>query len=138
MKYYFFKTRIYYEDTDAGGVVYYANYLKFAERVRTELLRSGGFGNKSLLDHEGIAFVVRHITADYLKPARLDDLLEVRTIIDQIRSASVIMDQSMYRDDILLFNMRVKLVCVSLNSMKPVPMPDNVQDAFKPYLKVTD
>jgi len=120
--------------TDSGGVVYYANYLKFAERARTELLRSEGFGNKSLLDQEGIAFVVRQITADYLKPARLDDLLEIQTSVEALKNASVMMNQSIYLHNELIFTLRVKLVCVDIRSMKPARMTSSLQSAFQSYL----
>src|SRR5471032_1766224 len=89
--------RVYYEDTDAGGVVYHANYLKFCERGRTELLRALGFSNKSLSEQRGLLFVVRKLEADYLLPAFLEDELEVRTVIAEIKNASFSMRQEVFR-----------------------------------------
>lgn len=126
--------RVYYEDTDSGGVVYYANYLKFAERGRTELLRSEGFTNKSLLESKGFAFVVRHIEADYLKPAVLDDLLEVRTEVLEIKNASVVMRQTIFCHDAVLFKLNVVLACVDLNEFKPVRIPEDLKTGFQKYL----
>ena len=126
--------RVYYEDTDAGGVVYYGNYLKFAERGRTELLRSLGFDNKSLLDHKGLAFVVRHIEADYLKPARLDDLLEMRTGVTEIKNTSVVMKQSLFCHDVMVFSASVILVCVDVNKMAPARFPDGLKEQFQTLL----
>src|SRR5687768_16100758 len=99
--------RVYYEDTDAGGVVFYANYLRFAERGRTEALRSLGFENKSLSDNEGILFVVRRVEADYLAPARLDDMLTIRTRVAEVRNASFTMSQTVVRGDTVLCAMNV-------------------------------
>ncbi len=122
--------RVYYEDTDAGGIVYYANYLKFCERGRTELLRIMGFDNKSLWDRSGVGFVVRSLSADDHKPAYLDDLLTVRTEIGATGPASVEMKQSVRRQDILLFEMDVLLACIDRNN-KPVRLPAAVSQAFK-------
>ncbi len=117
--------RIYYEDTDAGGIVYYANYLKFCERGRTELLRSLGFENKSLMDREGLLFVVRRIEADYLAPARLDDLVEVHTSIGETGGTRFVMRQSVRREGKTLFEMDVTLVCVGLDG-KPKRLPETL------------
>jgi len=108
-----FPVRVYYEDTDAGGIVYYANYLKFAERARTELLRSAGISQSVLISEEGVAFAVRQCSADFLKPARLDDALEVHTRVLQIRGASVEMAQSIKRDGVDMVKVGVKLACMS-------------------------
>ena len=85
--------RVYYEDTDAGGIVYYANYLKFAERGRSEWLRSFGFDHQQVMRDFGLAFAVRSCNTEFLKPARLDDLLHVETILTQMRGASLILTQ---------------------------------------------
>lgn len=122
--------RVYYEDTDAGGIVYYANYLKFCERGRTELLRSAGFENKPLMEREGFIFVVRHLEADYLASAYLDDILTVNTSVDLLKNASFVMKQSIFRHDVKLFEMTVTLVCVGTNG-KPVRLPDNLRRALK-------
>jgi acyl-CoA thioester hydrolase len=92
-----FPVRVYYEDTDAGGVVYYANYLRFAERARTEMLRRHGIESSELMAKEGIAFAVRHCEADYRRPARLDDRLEVRTRLLALGGASLEMEQRIVR-----------------------------------------
>ncbi|MDP3038087.1 MAG: tol-pal system-associated acyl-CoA thioesterase, partial [Rhodocyclaceae bacterium] len=89
--------RVYYEDTDAGGVVYYANYLKYLERARTELLRELGFEQHQLAGEAGLAFAVRSLSVEYLKPARLDDLLEVATRIEALGRAQVTFAQSVVR-----------------------------------------
>lgn len=88
-----FRLRVYYEDTDAGGVVYYANYLRFAERARTEMLRDRGIESSRLMAEEGVAFAVRRCAADYLRPARLDDRLEVRTRLKALGGASLDLEQ---------------------------------------------
>jgi acyl-CoA thioester hydrolase len=104
--------RVYYEDTDAGGIVFYANYLKFAERGRTEYLRDIGFENKSLMDKQGVIFVVRRIEADYLTPAYLDDMLRMETSVIELKNASFKMKQSLFRHKELVFSVDVILVCV--------------------------
>jgi acyl-CoA thioester hydrolase len=108
-----FPVRIYYEDTDAGGVVYHANYLKMAERARTEMLRAGGMDHTRLANDHGVAVVVRRCEADYLEPARLDDALEVRTRIAEIRHASVWLEQVVRRGEAELVRLKVQLVCVT-------------------------
>ena len=115
--------RIYYEDTDAGGVVYYANYLKFLERCRTEWLRSDGHQQGELLREASIAFVVRSISADYLKPARLDDLLSVSMEVERITRAQIFFRQSIRRGDEELLTAQVQVVCVNPAQMKIVSIP---------------
>lgn len=121
--------RIYYEDTDAGGIVYYANYLKFCERGRTELLRSAGFENKPLMEREGFIFVVRHLTADYIASTYLDDLVTLRTSVEMVKNASFLMKQTIFRHDVRVFEMDVTLVCVGTNG-KPVRLPADVREAL--------
>ena len=127
--------RIYYEDTDAGGVVYHANHLKFGERGRTELLRFMGFENKSLFDKYGVIFVVRHLEANYLMPAHLDDLLRLETAVLEVKNASVIMEHSLFRENAKLFAMDVTLVCVDGENYRPISIPDEIKDGFKRYIK---
>jgi acyl-CoA thioester hydrolase len=122
--------RVYYEDTDAGGIVYYANYLKFCERGRTECLRSLGFENKSLMDNEGVLFVVHHIEADYTRPARLDDLLTVETAVADARNAGFTMKQEVRRGGDVIFNMTVDLACVNKEG-RPVRLPEGVRKALE-------
>lgn len=115
--------RVYYEDTDAGGVVYYANYLKFCERARTEWLRRLGVSQQALLDESGLAFVVRSVQADYLAPARLDDALEIATRIGALRRASLLFEQEIRRGAELLFTARVLLASIDLGRHKPIALP---------------
>ena len=115
--------RVYYEDTDAGGVVYYANYLKFCERARTEWLRTLGVSQQALIDKQGLAFVVRSVQADYLASARLDDALEVVTRAAMLRRASILFEQQVMRGQELLFTTRVLLVSIDLHRQKPVAIP---------------
>lgn len=121
--------RIYYEDTDAGGVVYYANYLKFAERARTEMLRGLGVDQRDLLEKAGIAFVVRRAEMDLKSPARLDDELTVHTHIEAIKPASLIMKQRIVRGEDELSVISVKIACVTAganNIFKPTPLPKDL------------
>ena len=103
--------RVYYEDTDFGGVVYYANYLKFIERGRTELLRQLGV-DQVALKAAGLVFVVRRVAADWLAPARFDDLLEVVTEVTEVGGASVRMAQEVRRGDVALFRATVQVACM--------------------------
>ena len=115
--------RVYFEDTDAGGVVYYANYLKYLERCRTEWLRSDGHQQGELLREASIAFVVRSISADYLKPARLDDLLSVSMEVERITRAQIFFRQHIRRGDEALLTAQVQVVCVNPAQMKIVSIP---------------
>jgi acyl-CoA thioester hydrolase len=125
-----FPLRIYYEDTDAAGVVYYANYLRFCERARSEWLRALGLGQQQLLASGGPVFVVRSVQADYLAPARLDDDLTVVSTIHDLKKVSVLFLQHIFREDKLLFTAEVKIVPVSPASGRPVPWPDAVRTQF--------
>lgn len=107
--------RVYYEDTDAGGVVYYANYLKFAERARTEMLRELNIENSNLQDCHGIAFVVRKIEVEYLQPARLDDVLDVGVVLTKIGGASIEGLQTIRRNGEALVRIKVRLGCMKLD-----------------------
>ena len=119
--------RIYYEDTDAGGVVYYANYLKFLERCRTEWLRAIGHDQADLLRDPGIAFVVRSVALEYLKPARLDDLLTVSLEVERITKSQIFFGQHIRRaspeGDEELLSGRVQIVCVNAAKMKITSIP---------------
>lgn len=118
--------RVYYEDTDAGGVVYYANYLKFAERARTDMLRDKHINQSTLLDNEGIAFVVKHVDMSLRRPGRLDYLLRVETQVSELSGPSIHMEQSIFHEDILLAYIKVHIVCVKLDGMRPVRLPESV------------
>ena len=115
--------RVYYEDTDAGGIVYYANYLKYAERARTEILRSIGMDQSDLLRDRHIAFAVRACNAEYLKPAILDDALVVRTRVADMTGARLAMHQDVCRGDDVLVELDVKLVCVNTETGAPTRLP---------------
>ena len=116
--------RVYYEDTDAGGVVYYANYLRFMERARTEWLRSLGFEIDKLVEVEGVQFAVRSVTVDYYKPARLNDVVHVGVVPLAIGGASLQVEQNLLRDGTLLCRGRVKLACLDAHSFAPRPLPE--------------
>ena len=122
--------RIYYEDTDAAGVVYYANYLKFFERCRTEWMRAIGHDQSDLAREEGIAFVVRAVSCEYLKPGRLDDALSVGLEVEKLGRAQVVFRQHVRRADPTvidgweeLVTGTVQVVCVNIEQMKSTPIP---------------
>lgn len=106
------EVRVYYEDTDLAGIVYYANYLKFIERGRSEWVRSVGVDQGRLKAEEGIVFAVRRVEADYLQPAVFDDLLGVTTELVELGGAKIVLDQAVWRGEERLFSARVVLVCV--------------------------
>ena len=120
--------RVYYEDTDAGGVVYYANYLKYVERARTEYLRELGFEQINLLENYGMVFIVKSVEANYLSPAFIDDLIEVETVIEKVNHASLIFTQKIVNIDksTVLFNAIVKVVSVFNNNLKPCALPQEI------------
>ncbi|OCA54509.1 tol-pal system-associated acyl-CoA thioesterase [Photorhabdus namnaonensis] len=123
--------RVYYEDTDAGGVVYNARYVAFYERARTEMLRQHGIHQQRLLD-EQIAFVVRRIVVDYRAPARLDDMLEVQSEITDIRRASLTFIQRIVDGNGVIINSaEVLIACVKTSQMKPVALPKFIVAEFK-------
>jgi len=127
-----FPLRVYYEDTDAAGIVYYANYLRFAERARTEMMRSLGLNHSIMMAAERVVFAVRHCTADFLAPARLDDQLEVVTRITQLRGASLGMEQRVRRDGADLVRMSLKLACMTLSG-RPSRIPGTLRADLKDY-----
>ena len=123
--------RVYYEDTDAGGVVYHANYLKFFERSRTEFLRDLGFEQDQLLT-KNIAFVVRHCELDFLKPARFNDQLLVSTAILKLKRASMVFEQQIVcQQGNLLCKATVVVVSVDIEHMKPIAIPENILKELK-------
>lgn len=119
--------RVYYEDTDAGGVVYHANYLRFMERARSEWLRQLGFEQDELIKTEGAVFAVRDVTIEYLKPARFNELLDVSVRIDEVRGASIATQQEVRNQagDILC-RANVRIVCVDAGTLKPRPIPQTL------------
>ena len=116
--------RVYYEDTDAGGIVYYANYLKFYERARTEWLRSLGIDQQTLRDEHGAIFVVRSANIDYRASARLDDEVTLTLNVEKLGGASVHFTQQAWRGDTLLSSADVKVGCVDAATMRPRSLPD--------------
>ena len=138
---------VYYEDTDAGGVVYYANYLRFAERGRTEALHLAGIDHRDLMDQYGLWFVARRCVVDYLKPGRLDDLLVVRTSIRELRNTSLMMRQEIGKyvpSEVNQNSMRrieniavvdAFMVCVN-TAVKPSKIPEPVRGALLAHLPV--
>jgi len=132
--------RVYYEDTDVGGIVYYANYLSFAERARTALMRSQGIEKGELMRDDRVAFAVRECHADYIKPAKLDDALEVRTRVTEISGASLRMAQDVVRDGNILVVMNVRLACMDIDTGNPKRLPNVVKDrlgSFKVHTKLS-
>lgn len=122
--------RIFYEDTDAAGLVYYANYLKFAERARTEMMRQVGIHHSALRAADGTAFIVRHCAVDYRLPARLDDLIEVHTRIVRLSGAAIEAEQIAKRDGVDLVRMRLKLACIDAAG-RPIRLPQVLRAALE-------
>lgn len=123
-----FSVRVYYEDTDLAGIVYYANYLKFIERARSEWLRELGV-DQGALKGGGLVFVVRRLEADYLSPARFDDLVTVETRLQALGPARIVLDQRALRQDAVLFSARVTLACLAATG-RPVRIPADVAGRF--------
>ena len=122
--------RVYYEDTDAAGIVYHSNYLKFAERGRTELLRGLGFDHRQLRETHGVLFTVARCTIDFLRPARLDDLLRVRTEVDGLSGARLALVQTVLTGDLVLARLLVALAVVDAATLRPTRLPEAVRQAF--------
>ena len=121
--------KVYYEDTDAGGVVYYANYLKYLERARTEWLRHLGFEQDALMRESGIVFAVRRVEIDYLLPARLDDALVVEARIEATSKASLTFAQRIVRaPDTVLSRATVKIACLDKDRFRPTAIPAQIRE----------
>ena len=132
-----FPVRVYFEDTDAGGIVYHSIYLNYAERARTEMVRGLGISQRALLEQGGgTAFAVRGATMDFLRPARLDDLLRVETGIVAVGGASVELDQSIRREDdgVELVRIGVRLGYITLSG-KPARIPAAIRDLFGNWIR---
>src|SRR5579864_2314175 len=123
------KLRVYYEDTDAAGIVYYANYLKFAERGRTELMRELGFAHSGIVADSGVVFTVRRLSADYRLPARLDDALSVMTRVKEIAGATLLLDQRICRDDTVLVALDILVACIGPDG-RPRRVPPGLRFAL--------
>ncbi len=129
MKEFSWPVRVYWEDTDAGGVVFYANYLKFMERARTEWLRSLGFEQGTLIREDGVLFAVSRVELDFKEPARLDDALRVSARIMERGKASLTFLQEVRKEDhgdTLLCNGRVKVACLDAHRFRPHPIPERL------------
>ena len=131
-KSFFHKVKVYYEDTDAGGVVYYANYLNFLERARTEALVSLGFSNKKIKDEFGALIIVKSCSIDYKKSAYLEDELSIRSFVKSITKTSFFMNQFISRGEDIIVEAKVHLVFVN-NKGKPMRIPGSIFQDFKPY-----
>lgn len=126
------KYRVYYEDTDAGGIVYYGNFLRFFERARTDCLRSFGFSQLELVQQENMIFVVRKCDVEYLAPARLDFEIEVTADTKTIGNASIIMHQEVRHEGKVLCTAEVVLVCVDKTTFKPKKIPETITKFLQP------
>ncbi|MDD2684530.1 MAG: tol-pal system-associated acyl-CoA thioesterase [Gallionella sp.] len=123
--------RVYFQDTDAGGVVYHASYVNFMERARTEWLRTFGYSNAGLMKELGVVFVVRSMKLEYLKPALLDDMLEVTAQIKEVGRSRLVLLQRVCRGEAVLTEAEVHLVCVAVETFKPVSVPDVLKVQWK-------
>ena len=129
---FFYKLKVYYEDTDSGGVVYYANYLKFLERARTEALYSIGYSNKKIKENFKSLIIVKACNIEYKKSAQLEDELTVRSFVKSVTKTSFFMNQIITRNDETIVEAQVHLVFVDENG-KPVKIPEEIYSKFKPY-----
>ncbi len=125
---FFYPIRVFYEDTDAGGVVYHSNFLNFCERARTEWLRQLTIGRERLQNEFGLMFVVRRATIDWRRPARLDDLLMVETRLSGMGKVRMSLTQIITRDDIKLATVEIEVVAVSVKDFTPTLLPDALRD----------
>jgi len=130
-----FPVRVYYEDTDAGGVVYFANYLRFMERARTEWLRQLGFDQSEMRERQGILFVVRGVEATYRRPARLDDALTVQSRLAVLSRVALHFEQSIVRDGETLVSGNSEVICVGAESMRPTRMPDPLMQVLQTIVR---
>ena len=128
--------RIYYEDTDAGGVVYHAAYPRFFERARTEWLRELGFEQRRLATDSRLLFAVRRLQLDFKRPAHLDDHLRIDTAIEAMGRTSVDFEQHLWREDVLIATQKTGVVCVGGDSFRPSPIPEPLRRQAEGFLKV--
>ena len=125
--------KVYYEDTDAGGVVYYANYLKYLERARTEALSNIGLSNTKIKNDFGTLIIVKSCNIEYKKSAHLEDNLQIKSFINSISKTSLIMNQSIFKDKDQIIEAQIHLVFINEKS-KPVKIPEKILKEFKPYI----
>jgi acyl-CoA thioester hydrolase len=123
--------RVYYEDTDAGGVVFYANYLKFFERARTEMLRDMGFEQDQLIAEQNMIFVVRSVQVDYLKPAHFNDFLDISAEVTLAKKVSLNFEQVVARGDDILCEAKIRIACLDAKSMRPKTIPETLMQQLK-------
>lgn len=123
--------RVYYEDTDAGGIMYHAQYISWCERARAEYLTDIGLQSSTIVEDTGVMFVVRHLSADYFKPARLDQKLRVESTLKELKNSSFILNQSIFCQDYMLFSMTVTIVCVDAAGTKAVRIPDIIREKLQ-------
>jgi acyl-CoA thioester hydrolase len=123
--------RVYYEDTDAAGVVYYANYLRYFERARTEWLRALGFEHTDLATQHGVVFVVRSIHVEYFLPARFNEALHISVEPDEVGASQIVMKQRVLRGNVTLVEARVRVACVNIAAMKPVRIPKQISTILR-------
>ena len=125
-----FPVKVYYEDTDSGGVVYYANYLKFTERARTNMIQELGFKLNQLKDDYDCLFIVKKVNCEYLQSTKLEDILEVHSKIIQVKNASFELDQNIFRDHKIIFQSNIIMVCVNTEG-KPKKIPENIASLLR-------
>ncbi len=123
--------RVYVEDTDFGGVVFYANYLKYFERARTELLRSAGVTQQAMVEEFKVLFVVARAEVDYLSPARMDEELVVTAVVEKLGRASLKLSQEVRRGSNVLAKAQISVACVGVESMRPQPIPEGMFDKLR-------
>lgn len=133
MKDFIWPVRVYYEDTDAGGVVFYANYLKFFERARTEMLRAMGYEQDELIANESIIFVVRSVQVDYLSPARFNEQLQVSAKVSLAKKVSLTFEQVITRGDDILCKGSVKIACLDAQTLRPKAIPETLFRALRAH-----
>lgn len=130
MKIFTYPIRVYYEDTDAGGVVYYANYLKFFERARTEMLRAMGYEQDQLKVDAGLIFVVRSVQIDYLRSALFNELLQVSSDVTEAKKASLTFTQYIKRNDAVLATGIIRIACLDAHTMRPKAIPEYLLESL--------
>jgi len=131
-KYFTHNVKVYYEDTDAGGVVYYANYLKYLERARTEALSTIGLSNTKIKNDFGSIIIVKSCNIEYKKSAYLEDDLQIKSFVDSTSKTSFLMNQLIFKDEELIVEAKIRLVFIN-EKYKPVKIPEKILSKFKPY-----
>jgi acyl-CoA thioester hydrolase len=133
-KVFIFPLRVYYEDTDAAGIVYYANYLKFIERARTEMMRAAGIEHSAMREADGVMFIVKRCTLDFRRPARLDDMLEIHTRIVVLKRASLEAEQTVLKDGETLLHAELRLACINQDGA-PARFPPDLRSALEALVR---